>query len=237
MKSVTRIAFALLALVLVVGCASTKVTESESYIGNEKLPRPERIYVYPFVAAPEDIPDWSASAEQYDPPNQPPTAEELKAGRELGALVAKELVEEIDKMGLPVLKGDSQSRPQPNDMLIIGYFEAVEEGGTGKRLVVGFGAGNAEVSTEVEGYQMTEAGPRLLGSRELEAGGGKTPGLIVPVALFAATNNPIGLIVMGSAKVAGEVTGSSKVEGAAKRTAKEIGEQLEVKFKEQGWIK
>ena len=164
---------------------------------------------------------------------------EKSTGSELDAVteLSEKLVAEIEKMGLLAVEGSKQSRPQPNDLMLIGYFEAVEEGGTAKRLLVGFGAGAAEVKTAVEGYQMTNEGPRLLGSREIESKGGKTPGLIVPAALWAATSNPIGMIVMGSAKVAGEATGKSKVEGAAKRTAKEIGEQLEIKFKEQGWIK
>jgi hypothetical protein len=42
---------------------------------------------------------------------------------------------------------------------------------------------------------------------------------------------------MGTAKVAMEVTGKSKIEGTAERTAESIGEQLRVRFKEQGWIK
>jgi len=42
--------------------------------------------------------------------------------------------------------------------------------------------------------------------------------------------------VMGGAKVAGEVTGRTKIEGAAKRTAEAIAEQLRVRFKELGWI-
>ena len=84
---------------------------------------------------------------------------------------------------------------------------------------------------------MTSAGPRLLGTAKLESGGGKTPGLIVPIAVFAATANPIGLIVMGTAKVAMEVTGKSKIEGTVKRMAEAIADQLRVRFKEQGWIK
>ena len=237
MKSFTRIAFGVLALVVVVGCASTKMIERESRIGKEKIARPERIYVYPFAATPADIPAWSAAAGRYTEPSQPPSPEDLEAGRELGALVAKKLVTEIEKMGLLALERNKQSHPQPNDLMIIGYFEAVEKGGTAKRLLVGFGAGAAEMTTAVEGYQMTNEGPRLLGSGKLESGGGKMPGLVVPLAVLAATANPIGLIVMGSAKVAGEVTGKSKIEGAAKRTAKAIGKQLQVRFKELGWIK
>ena len=84
---------------------------------------------------------------------------------------------------------------------------------------------------------MTAKGPRLLGSAELQSGGGKTPGLIVPLVVLAATANPIGLIVMGTAKVGMEITGKSKLEGTAERTAKSIAEQLQKRFKEQGWIK
>ena len=64
-----------------------------------------------------------------------------------------------------------------------------------------------------------------------------TVSLFVPLAVLAATANPIGLIVMGGAKVGMELTGKSKIEGAAQRTAEAIGEQLQVRFKKQGWIK
>lgn len=236
MKSFLRIAIGMLALVVAVGCASTKVTERESKIGSEKLAKPDRIYVYPFAATHADIQSWATAAERFDKPSQPPTKEELKAGRELGTLVAKELAEKIQGMGLVALEGSQESLPQPNDIMLTGYFGAIEEGGTAKRLVLGFGSGAAELTTTVEGYQMTSSGPRLLGSGKLESGGGKTPGLIVPLAVLAATANPIGLIVMGGVKVAGEVTGRSKIEGSAKRTAAEIADQLEIKFKEHGWI-
>ena len=93
-----------------------------------------------------------------------------------------------------------------------------------------------EVTTAVEGYQLTKEGPHLLGLGQLESGGGKTPGLIGPLAVLAATANPIDLIVVGAAKVGMEVTGKSKIEGSAKRTAEAIAAQLQIKFKEQGWI-
>jgi hypothetical protein len=155
----------------------------------------------------------------------------------VGALVAKDLVAAIQDMGLVALEGSQQSLPQPNDLMLVGFFEAVEEGSTVKRLSLGFGSGATELTTAVEGYQMTNKGPRLLGSRQLDSAGGKTPGLFVPLAVLAATANPIGLVVMGGAKVGMEMTGRSKIEGAAQRTAEAIGEELRVRFKEHGWIK
>lgn len=237
MKSFARLVLCLLALVMAIGCASTKVTGRESKIGTEKIAKPERIYVYPFAATHVDIPNWSTAANRFAKPSKPPTPEELEIGRKLGALVANELVTKIQEMGLVALEGSQQSLPQPNDLMIIGYFGVVEEGSTAKRLALGFGSGGTELTTAVEGYQMTKTGPRLLGSGQLESGGGKTPGLIVPLAVFAATANPIGLAVMGGMKLEGELSGRTKIEGSAKRTAEAIAEQLEIKYKEQGWIK
>jgi len=226
----------MLALVMAVGCASTKVTGRDSKIGNEKIAKPERIYVFPFAATHDDIPSWSTANNRLAKPDKPPTPEELEVGRNLGDLVAKELVTKIEEMGLVAMEGSKQSIPKPNDLMIIGYFGAVDEGSTVKRLTVGFGSGSTDLTTAVEGYQMTNKGPRLLGSGQLESGGGKTPGLIVPLAVFAATANPIGLAVMGGLKLEGELSGRTKIEGSAKRTAEAIAEQLEIKFKEQGWI-
>jgi hypothetical protein len=56
------------------------------------------------------------------------------------------------------------------------------------------------------------------------------------VAGFLATKNPAGLIISGGMKLHGEESGSSKVEGRAKQTAKEIAEVLKQRFQEQGWI-
>jgi hypothetical protein len=237
MKSLTRIILCLFAIVVAAGCASTEVTKRDSRIGTEKIAKPERIYVYPFAATAVGIPTWATGAARHAQPSKPPTPKELDAGRELGVLVAKKLVTEIQLMGLSALEGDKHTDPRINDLMIAGYFGTIEEGSTLKRITLGFGSGATDLTTSMEGYQMTAEGPRLLGSAELESGGGKTPGLVVPLVVLAATANPIGLIVMGTAKVAMEVTGKSKLEGTAERTAKAIAEQLQIRFKEQGWIK
>jgi Domain of unknown function (DUF4410) len=117
-----------------------------------------------------------------------------------------------------------------------GYFVSVEEGSATQRVLVGFGAGAAELKTAVEGYQMTAQGLRLLGSGETRSGGGEMPGMVAPVAVVAATANPIGLVVGGAVKLYGESTGSDTIQGAAKRTADEISAQLRKAAAEQGWI-
>ena len=58
----------------------------------------------------------------------------------------------------------------------------------------------------------------------------------LPLALAVASGNPIGLIVSSAAKVEGQVSGRTTVEGSAKRTAKEIAEELKAGAQKQGWI-
>jgi hypothetical protein len=115
-------------------------------------------------------------------------------------------------------------------------LESVDEGDATDRIALGFGEGAAKMRVAVEGYLMTERGLRLLGSGEVDSGGGNTPGLIVPLVVTAATANPVGLIVGGVLKVHGEMSGEDTIEGAARRTAEEIGRHLQERFEQEGWI-
>jgi hypothetical protein len=237
MKSLTGIVLGVFAFTLAAGCSATKITQTNPMYGKEKLPKPERIYVYPFAATHADLPAWSSAAKQHDPPGEPPSPGHLEVGRKLGVTVAEELVSKIQQMGLSSLVADTQTSPRVNDLVLVGYFQAFEEGSALKRMAVGFGSGAAEVTTAVEGYQWTTGVPRQLGAGKLESGGGKMPGVALPIVVLAATANPIGLIVGGGAKVYGEMSGKDKIEGTGKRTAEAIAEHLKGKFKEQGWIR
>jgi hypothetical protein len=77
---------------------------------------------------------------------------------------------------------------------------------------------------------------RLLGSGDASSKKGRSPGVVVPLAVTVATANPIGLLVMTPVKVGSEIAGRSTVEGVGKKMAGEIADVLEEKFREQGWI-
>ena len=223
------------ALIVLAGCASTSVSNVQSYEG-ERIARPDRIIVYDFAATPADVPAWSATAGQYSEHSTPQTAAEISVGRRLGAQVAKELVSEIRNMGLPAVQAAGQPAPRVGDIVIMGYFESVDSGSATKRIVLGFGSGATDLKTAVEAYLMTAQGLRRLGSGDVDAAGGKAPGVAVPLVMLAASGNPIGLIVSSAAKAEGEMSGRTTIDGAAKRTAKEIADQLQVAFRKQGWI-
>ena len=235
MKSRSRSVACLFTLAVLAGCASTKVSHRQILV-NEKLPRPERILVYYFGATAADVPPDSALAGQVAEPSTPPTAGEIEAGRQLGAQLAIELAADIKALGLPAQAVTSRMSPRVGDYVIKGYLLSIDEGSAVKRVAIGFGAGASELKTFVEGYQMTAQGLRKLGSGDLDAGGGKSPGAALGVAGLIATANPGGLIVNVGMKAYGEVSGSSKIEGRAKDTAKEITEQLKPRFQQEGWI-
>ncbi len=235
MTSLSRVAPWVFALAVLAGCAQTTVTSRQTYEGGP-IARPDRIIVHDFAATPADVPAGSAVAGQYAQPTTPQTPEETELGRQLGAQVAQELVTEIQGMGLPAVRAQGQPAPRVGDIVLMGYFESVDSGSAVKRMVLGFGQGAADLKTVVEGYLMTDKGLRRLGSGTVDSGTGKAPGVAVPLVMAAATGNPIGLIISSALKVEGQASGRTTIEGTAKRTAKEIADQLRVAFQKQGWI-
>lgn len=224
------------ALVVVAGCASTKVTE-QTPMANEAIARPNQIWVYDFVASPSEVPADSSIGDRFNTPSKPLTAKQIATGRELGGLIAEKLVADIQAMGLSAVRAGPGSSPQVGDGVIRGYLVSVEGGSAVKRFVIGFGSGTSELDTVVEGYQMTPQGLRKLGSGTLSSSGGKTPGTVMPAAVAIATGSPVGLIVVGGAKIYGEASGRNTLEGRAKATADEIADQLRIRFQDRGWIK
>ena len=230
----SRLAASIVIGLTLAGCASTTVTQQSPYEGG-RIARPNRIIVYDFAAASADIPPGS-QAQLYAPPITPPSPDELAVGRQLGTKVAQELVTEIQGMGLPAVRALGQAPPQPGDIVIMGYFESIHRGSTVERMALGFGAGAAQLQTAVEGYLATAQGLRRLGSGVVDAAGSRGPGVALPLAMAVASGNPIGLAVSSAVKIEGEASGRTTIEGSAKRTAKEIGDQLKIRFQEQGWI-
>ncbi len=229
------IILSLAVLLAITGCAKTKVTEREQDVTGP-LARPATIWVYDFVATPADLPIHTSLDREYFSQNEPQTTAQVAEGRKLGAEIETELVYEIRNMGMTAEHAMKGTTPQVNDLVLQGYIISYVEGDKRQRIGIGLGKGSSHLSAAVEGLQMTTHGLRLLGSGSTASGGNKTPGMAVGLAALIATHNPAGLIISTGMKVYDEKSGKSTVDGRAKQTAKEIAEQLEKRFKEQGWI-
>ena len=235
MKSCNQIVLCLLALLVIAGCASTKI-DSRNELVTQKLPRPNTIWVHDFAATPSDVPAESALAGQDLEHSTPQTAKEIAIGRQLGDEIAAQLIEQINGMGMSAERAVTGTTPQINDLVIRGYLISFNQGSAEKRILIGFGSGASDLKVAVEGFQMTAQGLRKLGSGSTDAEGSKTPGADLGVLGLLATHNPAGLIISSGMKIYGEESGSSTVKGRAKQTAKEIADVLKKRFQEQGWI-
>lgn len=216
------------------GCATTQVTTDGSAEHAGRVMKPRRIVVYPFAATPADLPPQERA--EYASYSSGGSADQIRVGRQLGAKVAERLVEEINDMGIKAVVGTSSTQAALDDVLIYGHFESVDEGSGVERALIGFGSGKAELKTVVTAYQQTNYGLKRVGGGSVDSGGGKGPGLFVPIIVTAATANPVGLIVGAAAKIEGEASGRTTIDGAAKRTADAIAERVEERFKKEGWI-
>ena len=222
-------------LIMLTACASTKTTDRRRQV-TEPLPRPGQILVYDFAATPSDVPSDSTLAQHFSIAPSQQSTEEIARGRALGAQMARELAAEIRAMGMPATHVVGNAKPRIDDIVIRGYFVAINEGDAVKRVAIGFGSGSSEVRTAVEGLQMTQSGLRQLGYGAVQSGGGKSPGAAAGAATFAATANPVGLIVSTSTSLVGEATGRSTAEGRVSAMVDEIAKTLKQRFKEEGWI-
>lgn len=231
-----RIGFCMAALAIAAGCASSRVTESEQFVADTNLPRPESIWVADFAATPADVPADSALAGRIDDFENPQTQDQIEIGRRAGALITDRLIEEINELGLPARRYSPDAPAQVNDIVIRGYLVSISKGNTAGRFAIGFGAGASRLSTVVEGFQVTSDGMRPLALESIEARGARRPGAALSVAGLIATANPAGLIVGSVITAYGEITGRSALDGRARQTAKEIAEDLEIRFRRRGWI-
>ena len=221
---------------ILAGCASTKITNREELVAG-KIPRPGTIWVYVFAATADQVPTNSALAGEKDLDTAPPqTPEQIAEGMKLGDQIASELVTQIGEMGMAARMASPTTKPKINDIVLRGYLLSVEQGSTAMRVMVGFGAGKSSLATMVEGYQMTDHGLRKLGYGTIDAGGNKSPGMVLGIATFLATKNPAGLIINGGMQAYGAASGNNTVEARAKATAGKIAEVLKQRFQQQGWI-
>jgi hypothetical protein len=235
MRQLNLAAPSLFILAVLAGCASTAFNERQSY-ADEMIARPDRIVVYDFAATLADVPSESALAGLSVEHPIAQTPEQIETGRTLGVQVARNLVAEIQDMGLPVVQAMGQPVPQAGDFVIRGYFVSIGSGNAGKRVLIGFDSGTADLRSVVEGYLETDQGLYRLEKGLLDPGNGKKQGGLVGLATLAETGNPLDPVGDGASKPKGERKGPPTIGDAAQGTAREIADQLRVKFRAQGWI-
>ncbi len=228
---------ALLALVtsLALACASASVNVVESS-EDRVLRRPDRIWVYDVAATPEDVDPSFAG--HYHARDEPLSEDQLALGRELGSLIAEQIVEELRELGLPAERAAAgkHMKPAVGDVLVRGEFVDIDEGSRAKRMLVGFGAGAAELRTHFFAYVETELGHEQLGKAEVETEGGKMPGMLLSMGVGAVGGAVVRGAAIGGGVAAAKEFGPESIQAAAGRTAEQFMEVIKPAMVKRGWI-
>jgi len=224
--------------IVLAACAPTQVqVVSESYV---MLPRPNMVLVYNFAASPEEVQlDQGLSAVVTDAvKGTPRTVEELAVGRATADALAKELVTEIQKLGLPVQRASGTKPSSGNILEISGQFISIsiDQGNRTERVVVGFGAGRTDVKAKTQVFDARGGQRKLMAQFETDAKSGYKPGMLETAGAGAAAGHLATSAAASTVLAGASETFTATVEADAKRAAKQIAKQLANYFVYQGWI-
>jgi hypothetical protein len=222
-------------ILVLAGCASSGVAQKQSTAAAQELTRPGLVIVYDFAGTRDDLPSDSVIARYSQERSVPQTSKEVELGRQLGRLLAQNLVRELNKAGITAEPVDSAPVPFIGDGVVRGEFIVVNEGSPLTRVFIGFGAGKAELKTLAEAYEVTATGLTPLGSAQIEAKGGKLPGFLVSAGLGAGFGGIVSSAVTSAVSSSVQETGET-IEAAAQRTAKEISKLIVDAYKKRGWL-
>ncbi len=225
------------ALVLgVAGCAPTSVAPTYERVG--PMRRPERILVYEFAVAPDEVHlEKGLSAEVIQAvQGTPRSVEEREIGRTAARALADELVSKIQAMGIPAEHAYGAPLRWSRAVVIEGQFLSIDQGNRTERVVIGLGLGRSDVKTDVQVYATTYEGLERLADFETTAYSGYKPGMAETMGAGAAAGH---LAVSAAVSTVGAVASealSDTVKADAERTASGIAKKLQAYFAEQGWV-
>jgi hypothetical protein len=161
----------------------------------------------------------------------------LTIGREVQTRMAEELVAGIRDLGLPAQRAARGTPVPPDAIAVAGLFLNVDEGNRLQRTVVGLGAGQSRVDTEVEVYAPGRNGLTKILEFTTHADSGSTPGALITGGAGAAAS---GGMTAGAAAANVAVSGvkgyRSQVEQMTSRSADQAVAYLSQYFARQGWI-
>jgi hypothetical protein len=230
-------ATALLGLMLVSACTSM---QNQAEPGAAMLPRPQVVIVDTFAASPDEVKldeGLSTEIEQAikEKRGTSRTEQELQAGRQVTDAIADKLVVEIRDMGLRAERGSALPAGTQNAVLIKGQLVSIDEGNRTERVLIGLGAGRSDVRAQVQVYDMTSAGSRLIDTIEVDAKSGLAPGMAETMGVGGLTGHLlVSTVVGGGLHVADEAIGANVV-ADADRASKGIAKQLSALFAKEGW--
>jgi len=226
-------ALVVLALLGLVGCASTSVERGRVLAPLDELPKPPVLLVYDFAVSADDVMVDTFGPALLTSDGDP--SERVEVGREVQSSLSKTLVAKLGEKGIRAKRAHAATQPAPNSLLLKGQFISIDEGDAMGRTVIGFGRGAKELRVAMQAYQMTAAGPRQLLEGKGTSKGGKRPGMFVPVVGGAALGTAAtSAVISASVSVVAEASGKFNTD--VKKLAEEISERAVQFYIDRGWL-
>ena len=133
-------------LACLAGCASSDVQMLLEYEGTQQLERPDLVLIHDF------IPPNEGDGTRGEITTSEEALEKTETCKEANEVIFDTLAEEMKKLGLPAQRAIDPIPAVRNILSIEGEFLCLDEGNSFTRLLIGFGAGSAQVNTIVRIY-------------------------------------------------------------------------------------
>jgi hypothetical protein len=203
------------------GC-NTVDSAADSTTAEQQMARPAAIVVQPFALSPDATAPPAGAAGSTSGDGAAQAAEKFQDD------LAAHLVSALRAMGLPAVGADAPLPPAGNVMTLEGTFVSVPGGDSAEPAIVSLADSWPDVVVDVEIYDTSDAGDRLLDDMEfrltdanpLLPGGDPAGEPTEPRAAGAPISPAI----------------QTKLDAAARDGAEKIAKQLRPFFAERGWV-
>ena len=231
-------ATALIVVAALAGCAQTTVQpEQETYMTN--LPPPSVVLVHKFGVNLNEVTTtqgfYGRAVSAIDQESTGQEAQQLAQG--VSNSLADELVKRINALGLPAQRASQEPYVPQNALVITGYFTDIDAGNKARQLVIGLGAGESKIDSQVQVLSATGGGYRTLLEFKTHADSGEMPGAAVTMGAGAAAQGGLTAGMAAANVAAGGVKAyRSAMDAMAGRSADKAAAYLSKFFADQGWI-
>ncbi len=214
---------AALAIALVSGCSTAKVTKSTSYSTDPAAP-PSMIYVTDFELKIANIHKEEGLVPRLNSPGPVrrfvfhETDDPDEVAAKLVNKMAESIVKDLKKAGYAAERLSAGAPGPTNGWMVRGVFTEVQEGNQVRRAVIGFGMGKTEVQVVTGVDNLSFGPPKPLYEVQTTADSGDAPGA-APMVIISPAAIPVRFVMAGQDL-------NKNTEKTAAKIAEEIGKKI-----------
>lgn len=228
----------LMVMTAVAGCPKTTVQPLEQTSATN-LPPPSVVLVYNFGVNLNEVTQNKGVFQKVINAADSTTQSEAvtQIAREAASRLSTDLATQIANVGLPAQPANQDTYVPSNAVLIMGRFIDINEGNRAERLVIGFGAGQSRIDTQVEVIAPSTGTYTPVLEFETHANSGDMPGAAVTMGAGAAAQGAVtGGMAAANVAIGGAKGYRSGIDSMIDHSADSAIECLSQFFANQGWI-